>query len=163
MMNRSPLCHPPTGKPNLLNTHWARTPPPLPTTLTSPPTIRLVFLDTLPGATNKKRHSSLFGFGNTHTTDPSPTEKNTSSQVFWDPIRDMTCDMRPEEAAWPWSLPDFEGRIDANGLRKPNITSRTHLRPHQPESTASRPLSEVKQVRVRLVVRFVRTCEVRML
>ena len=38
-----------------------------------------------------------------------------------------------------------------------------HLRPHQPESTASRPLSEVKQVRVRLVVRFVRTCEVRML
>ena len=36
-------------------------------------------------------------------------------------------------------------------------------RPYQLDSTASRPLSEVKQVRVRLVVRFVRTCEVRVL
>ena len=62
-----------------------------------------------------------------------------------------------------WSLPDFEGQVEANGLRMLNITALSHLRPHQPESTASRPLSEVKQVRVRLVVRFVRTCEVRML
>lgn len=71
------------------------------TTLTSPPTIRLVFLDTLPGPRNQKRHSSLFGFGNTHTTDPSPTEKNTSPQVFWDPIRDMTCDLRPGDQRRP--------------------------------------------------------------
>lgn len=59
--------------------------------------------------------------------------------------------------------PRFEARGEANGFCMPNITSPSHLRPHQPESTASRPLSEVKQVRVRLVVRFVRTCEVRML
>ena len=63
----------------------------------------------------------------------------------------------------PKSLPNRSLAVRDQGYIYAAIAPRSHIRPYYPDSTVSRPICEVKQGQVRLVLAWGTSWEVRML